>query len=114
MKLINGWTMEEVKDRINKFVPEHGCRENTICKYENGQGQRCVVGSFFTDQYAKKLGSYEGSVEEVWEDFPYVRKMLPFELEDLGKLQSIHDEYAGEDNCGDMSAKQRLLRAIEK
>lgn len=104
MKIINGWTKQQVIDAVDRHVPEEGAWDNldSACTYEDHNGKRCAVGALVPDMVFDMIRDYQGEITTYYEEI-YDRELfdhLPFSLNDLYRLQKIHD---------DLSSKNRYI-----
>ena len=95
MKLINGYTKQNVKDSILRYVPENGCiiQETETCVYqafdEYGCEQRCAVGAFIPKGH--KALQKACTATELLIEHPDLKEHMPLAADDLLKMQQVHD-----------------------
>lgn len=93
-KCQNGFTREKMKEVIklkNNGTPPVDA-VNFSCLYQDGNGNRCVVGCFFPDNHPA-LKSI-GWIVNVLQRYGDLRSSLPLDDDGMQKLQGVHDGYA--------------------
>jgi len=96
---INGWTRQEIIQKIDQYVPKDGCFDGRDCVYQLHQDDlaeaRCAVGACLPDgEWMKELAS----ADELLDRYPELEKLVPLDVEGLLHMQKVHDEAVGLDD----------------
>ena len=108
---INGWTRQEIIQKIDQYVPKDGCFDGRDCVYQLQQPHeglpeaRCAVGACLPDgEWLKELAS----ADELVDQYPELAGQIPLEVEGLLHMQKVHDEAVGLDDV-----KSKLIEWVE-
>ena len=96
---INGWTRQEIIQKIDQYVPKDGCFDGRDCVYQLHQDDlaeaRCAVGACLPDgEWLKELAA----ADELVDQYPELEGQIPLEVEGLLHMQKVHDQAVGLDN----------------
>ena len=91
-EVINGFTIESMKDMIRNRNNDHKCMnyDGSICIYHNyANDNHCAVGVFIPDEI--KLDDPECGSNSLFRTQPELLDYMPLAAEGMHKLQLIHD-----------------------
>lgn len=106
---INGWTRQEIIQKIEQYVPKDGCFDGYDCLYQMEQDDlpeaRCAVGACLPDgEWLNEIAS----ADELVDQYPELGGQIPLDVEGLLSMQKVHDEAVGVDDV-----KMKLIEWVE-
>lgn len=92
-KTINGWTKQEMLDRIESDFKGKATKGTVQCAYLTLDGRRCGIGLFIPKDHDSE--SFNGGVVSLLDAYPDLFTELPLDIDGSQELQMIHDNLSG-------------------
>lgn len=95
-QILNGWTKDQMIERIMRYVPEEGCRDASgACVYHRKDGARCAAGAMLDDILVQQIAEDNLSWWNSAKRTPQAADVVPLNWNGMMKLQQVHDNAKG-------------------